>query len=99
MSADIARGAALGIFSSEDLEITASLTAGAILGAALDLHRGVLPASAIEAATARMLVALGVAPERALALAAEPLAPPAPPALPLGWLTLPAVLQEPLGVA
>jgi AcrR family transcriptional regulator len=99
MGADIAAGVAQGLFAADDLEIAVSLTAGAILGAALDLHRGVLPAGAIDAAVARLLVSLGVSVGRARVLAGEEIAWPEPPSLPLRWLTTPPALREALRVA
>ncbi len=99
MAGDIAAGAAAGVFRVDDVEIAVSLTAGAILGASLDLHRGTLPATAIDAVTARLLESLGVARDRAAALVAEPLAEVAPPTPPLRWADLPLPLREALHAA
>lgn len=99
MAGDIVAGAATGVFRVENVEIAISLTAGAILGASLDLHRGTLPVTAIDAVTARLLESLGVARDRAAALVAEPLADVAPPTPPLRWADLPVPLREALHAA
>ena len=92
---DIKDGARLGLFRISDPDLTVSLLAGAISGLALDLHRGVLEASAIDDATARLLCLLGVEPDAARRLGHEPVAFPPPPALPLRWLALPMAAQAP----
>lgn len=99
MGGDIEAGAARGVFRVADAQVAISLTAGAILGAALDLHRGALPATAIDAVTARLLESLGVSAGRAAGLIAEPLAEVAPPAPPLRWTDVPAPLREVLHAA
>lgn len=99
MAGDIAAGAAAGVFRVDDVEIAISLTAGAILGASLDLHRGALPATAIDAVTSRLLESLGVAGDRAAALVAEPLTDVVPPTPPLRWADLPLPLREALRAA
>lgn len=86
--ADINAGAANGAFRIENAKLSASLVAGAVLGAALDLHRGRLPKAAIDDAAAEMLQFLGVSPaaaRRAVAISAPFTDPPA---LPLTWKTL-----------
>ena len=99
MAGDIVAGAATGVFRVADVEIAVSLTAGAILGASLDLHRGALPVAAIEAVTARLLESLGIDPDRAAALVAEPLAEVPPPRPPLRWTDIPSPLREALHAA
>ncbi|HRD29268.1 MAG TPA: hypothetical protein PLO65_13295, partial [Caulobacter sp.] len=47
MGADIVEGVRCGRFAAPDVAIAISLTAGAILGAGIDLHRGRLGAAAI----------------------------------------------------
>lgn len=86
---DIARGAQLGLFKIGEIELTTSLIAGAISGLALDLHRGLLPFSAIDAATTRLLSVLGLDANEAQRLGHEPVDFPPPPALPMRWLALP----------
>jgi len=90
---DLAEGVQLGRFAPADLDLTASMVSGAISGLALDLHRGVLPISAIEPATARLLQGLGLDPTAAEALAQEAIEVPAPLSLPMRWLALPPVLR------
>jgi hypothetical protein len=59
-----------------------------LLGVALDLHRGKLPKSVIEATTTELLVMLGIARSAAQrAASVRPRAGP-PPVLPLQWLSL-----------
>lgn len=99
MGGDILAGVAQGAFSVADASVAISLTTGAILGAALDLHRGTLPPSAIDAVTARLLESLGVPRDRAAALVAEPLADVPPPAPPLRWADIPSPLREALHAA
>lgn len=86
---DIAEGVHLGLFKADDLEITASLVAGAISGLALDLHRGALPLESIDDATERLLILLGVDGDLARRLAHEPVDFPAPRPMPMRWLDLP----------
>lgn len=99
MGADILAGVAQGVFRVADVEIAISLTTGAILGAALDLHRHALPSAAIDAVTTRLLESLGVAPDHAAALVAEPLAEVPPPTPPLRWADIPTPLREALHAA
>jgi AcrR family transcriptional regulator len=68
MAADLERGKASGAFSSDTSELTLALVTGSLLGVALGLHRGELTATHIEPATERLLVQLGVEPQRAAAL-------------------------------
>jgi AcrR family transcriptional regulator len=88
---DLAKGMQLGRFSVSDLDLTASMVSGAISGLALDLHRGILPLSAIEPATTRLLELLGLEPAVAAALGQEVIAFPPTPALPMRWLALPPI--------
>jgi AcrR family transcriptional regulator len=94
LRADIAQGARQGLFRVDDLDLTVSLTTGAALGTAIDLHRGLLPPGAIEAATARLLEGLGVDPELAARAAGEPLAFREPPPPPLRWAVVRALMEE-----
>ena len=89
LALDLAEGQQLGRFALSDLDLTASMVSGAISGLALDLHRGVLPITAIEPATTRLLEWLGLDPETAAALGQEAVAYEPAPALPLRWLALP----------
>lgn len=88
MRADVAAGAAAGVFKVDDLDLTVSLVIGALLGVSLDLRRGFVPPAAIEAATARMLQQLGLDPAEArrLSLADASFLPA--PTLPLKWQTV-----------
>lgn len=88
---DLAEGMKLGRFSVSDLDLTASMVSGAISGLALDLHRGILPLSAIEHAATRLLELLGLDPAVAAALGHEAIAFPLTPALPMRWLALPPI--------
>jgi len=88
---DLAEGMQLGRFSLSDLDLTTSMVSGAISGLALDLHRGILPLTAIEAATTRLLELLGLDPAVAAALGHEPIPFPLTPALPMRWLALPPI--------
>ena len=88
---DLAEGMRLGRFSLSDLDLTTSMVSGAISGLALDLHRGILPLSAIDPATTRLLEFLGLDPTGAAALGHEPIPFPLTPALPMRWLALPPV--------
>jgi AcrR family transcriptional regulator len=88
---DLAEGAKLGCFSFADLDLTASLVSGAISGLALDIHRGHLPITAIEPATARLLQMLGLDPTYADLLSNEPVSFSSAPELPMRWLALPPI--------
>lgn len=89
LAIDLAEGQQLGRFAVSDLDLTASMVSGAISGLALDLHRGVLPITAIEPATTRLLEWLGLDPHSAATLGHEPVTFGPAPALPLRWLALP----------
>lgn len=86
---DIKQGTALGIFNATDVEIAVSLISGAIQGVALDIHRGVLPATKIEAITAQLLIGLGVEATEAAHLAFSPVTSLPRTELPMRWLALP----------
>lgn len=88
MQADVFDGIKRGVFQVSDRSIAVSMIAGGVLGLALDLHRRMLSAKAIEAATAELLVSLGVTPKRAQKLATADGEFISPPKLPLGWLAL-----------
>lgn len=88
MQADVFDGIKRGVFEVEDRNIAVSMIAGSVLGLALDFHRRTLPAKAIEAATAELLVSLGLTRKRAQKLATADIEFISPPKLPLGWLAL-----------
>lgn len=88
---DLAEGMQLGRFKLSDLDLTASMVSGAISGLALDLHRRLLPITAIEPATTRLLELLGLDPAVSAALGHEAIAFPPAPALPMRWLALPPI--------
>lgn len=88
LEADIRFGATSGVFKTANPALSASMVAGCMLGAGLDLHRGKLPKSIIEAATAEMLVMLGLPRTAAQQAAAIRLRFEAPAPLPLQWLAL-----------
>lgn len=92
---DIGEGVSRGIFIAPDVDLTASMIAGAITGLALDLHRQILPAEKIDLATANLLVSLGLEPLAAEQLAFAPIDFPPPPSLPMRWLELPRVRHFP----
>jgi AcrR family transcriptional regulator len=99
MGADIAAGVRRGVFVADDLDVAISLVAGGILGVAVDLHRGALPASAIEPVTARLLETLGLSAAEARRLAFADIPFIAPPPLPLRWQDVPAAFREALRAA
>lgn len=80
---DVLRGVERGSFVLDEVELAIGMASGALLGVALDLHRGVLPVTAIEPATQRLLRMLGVSARRATSIAARPLELLDPPPLPL----------------
>ena len=88
---DLAEGLQLGRLDFSDLELTASMVSGSISGLALDLHRGTLPFTAIEPATARLLELVGLDPAAAAALGHESVAFAPIPKLPMRWLALPPI--------
>lgn len=88
---DIAEGAARGLFKVADIDMATSMVAGAISGLALDLHRGTLPVTAIDAATCALLAQLGLDRHAAEQLGHAPVDFPPPPELPMRWLALPPV--------
>jgi AcrR family transcriptional regulator len=94
MSADVSEGGRWGLFQIADPDVTISLVAGAIIGAALDLHRGVLQRADIERVTERLLRFLGVGAEDARRLAHAEMVFTPPPPLPLRWRDLEAIRRE-----
>ena len=86
--ANLEAGMDAGCFKARDLDITASLVAGAISGVALELHRGTFSPGKIDDAVAQLLIWIGVDPARASGLAREAVAFPPPPETPLRWLSL-----------
>lgn len=79
---DVEAGIRQGRFRVDDIELTVSMVSGSLLGVALDMHRRQLSPAAIEEATARILIMLGVPPGEALHMAsrrASFLNPPPPP--------------------
>lgn len=94
MSADLATAGRWGMFQIVDADITTSLMAGAIMGVALDLHRGVLARADIEPATERLLRFLGLGEEEARRLAHAEVAFTPPPPLPLRWQDMETIRRE-----
>jgi hypothetical protein len=97
LHSDIEQGATLGIFDATDVEIAVSLVSGAIQGVALDIHRGSLPATKIEAITAQLLIGLGVEATEAARLAFAPISSLPPTELPMRWLALPPEFSSLIG--
>ncbi len=95
LAADIEDGIARKTFRTGNAALAASMVAGAISGVAVDLYRGTVPRTAIDGSVAALLAFLGVPPARAGKLAAEKIAIPALPALPLGWLSIRASAKTP----
>lgn len=89
LHSDIEQGITLGIFDATDIEIAVSLVLGAIQGFALDIHRGSLSTSKIDAATAQLLISLGVEAAEASHLAFAPITAPPETEFPMRWLALP----------
>jgi AcrR family transcriptional regulator len=92
---DIGDGVSRGIFVAADIDMAASMVAGAISGLALDLHRRVLSVGKIDVATAKLLIFLGLDRSTAELLSCAPIDFPPPPDLPLRWLALPPCPQWP----
>jgi AcrR family transcriptional regulator len=85
---DLASGTKLGIFAMADLDLATSMVTGAIVGLALDLYRGALTPDAIDAATRRLLIQIGLDADEAQRLGHEPVTFPPPPDFPMRWLAL-----------
>jgi AcrR family transcriptional regulator len=85
---DIEAGKAAGQFAFADPDIAVSLVTGAVLGLALDLHRGRIAADRVAPATADLLVFLGLDRSEAERLAGEFTDIPEPPELPLRWMAI-----------
>lgn len=94
LHADVGAAGQWGVFRIENIDVTVSLVAGAIAGAGLDLHRGVLSPDAIEPVTARLLEFLGVGEEDARRLAHAEMTFYTPPPLPLRWRDLAALQRQ-----
>lgn len=90
---DIADGAERGVFPVLDVDLSASLAAGAITGLARDIPVGLLPDTKIDAAVEHLLRLLGIRQTLAESLATEPVNFPEAPATPLRWLALTAPEQ------
>ncbi|WP_269514102.1 TetR/AcrR family transcriptional regulator [Brevundimonas subvibrioides] len=90
---DIADGIERGLFKQGELDVIVSMVAGAIEGLGRDLHRGTVPASRIDTATATLLNHLGLTAVAATALGHEAIAFPPLPDLPMRWLALPPTLR------
>jgi hypothetical protein len=85
---DLEAGKAAGQFAIADPDVAVSLVTGAVLGLALDLHRGRIGADRVAPATANLLVLLGLDRSEAERLAGEFTDIPEPPELPLRWMTI-----------
>ncbi|MFN3858493.1 MAG: TetR/AcrR family transcriptional regulator [Caulobacter sp.] len=94
MRQDLVQGVETGRFERQDVDLALGMTNGAILGVALDIHRGHLTGAAIEPAVERLLRQLGVAAREARDLATAEAAFLQPQPLPLGWITLQARMEE-----
>ncbi|MFV8753155.1 TetR/AcrR family transcriptional regulator [Nannocystaceae bacterium ST9] len=91
---DVVRGVERGSFELDEVELAVGMITGSLLGVALDIHRGVLPAAAIEQATARLLRTLGVPNDRARSIAERAHEFAEPPALPLRGLVSPPIARK-----
>src|SRR5215217_910422 len=98
LHADVSAAGQWGVFKIDNIDITVSLVVGAIAGAGVDLHRGVLDRSAIEPVTARLLGFLGLGEEEAMRMAHVEMSFTPPPPLPLSWLDLAAIQRQEWGV-
>jgi AcrR family transcriptional regulator len=87
MGADVVAGLRSGRFRLDDPDVVLSMASGSILGVALDLHRGLLPAAAIELTTEKLLRDLGLTARAASRVAHLPLE--APSAIPLPLTAVP----------
>jgi AcrR family transcriptional regulator len=94
MRQDLVQVVETGRFERQDVDLALGMTNGAILGVALDIHRGHLTDAAIEPAVERLLRQLGVAAREARELATAEAAFLQPQPLPLGWITLQARMEE-----
>lgn len=72
MHRDVTRGASAGCFHVTDVDVALTLAAGGVLGAALDMHRGRLPSTAVESVTGSLLCGLGVDERTAQHIASVP---------------------------
>jgi hypothetical protein len=94
---DIEEGVANGLFTVADVDVAASIVAGAITGLALDLHRGTLTFDKIDPAIAQLLIYLGLDAAEAERLAHAAFDFPPPPQLPMRWLALPQLPKSQTG--
>lgn len=85
LAVDVQAGVTSRVFTVKDNAVTVSLLVGALVGLALDVHRGRLAAGSIDEATERLMQLLGVRAQKARRLAHAPFAPMPPPVLPLTW--------------
>lgn len=85
---DLEAGRSAGRFVFADTDTVVSLVTGAVIGLALDLHRGRLARGAIAPAIEKLLVLLGLTPDGAYELAGRPAEFPDPPELPLRWMAI-----------
>ena len=83
MHKDVTEGIEGGRFRVPDIDVALTLSAGGVLGAALDLHRGRLAPAAIELVTERLLCGLGVQARTAEKAAHAPVKMLRPKRLPL----------------
>ena len=73
LHADLQRGIDSGVFAVPDFQVVCTVYAGVILGAALDLYRGRLPADAIPEVVEYLLRVLGVSEPKARRLVGAPM--------------------------
>lgn len=73
LHADLQRGIDSGVFAVPDFQVVCTVYAGGILGAALDLYRGRLPADAIPEVVEYLLRVLGVSKPKARRLVSAPM--------------------------
>lgn len=72
LHADLQRGMDCGVFAVADFQVVCTVYAGAILGACLDIHRGRLPADAIDEVVVYLLRVMGVSKAKARRLVSAP---------------------------
>lgn len=88
MALDAATGQRDGRFHIEDPDIALSMASGSLLGVAIDLHRGRLPLSAIDATAERLLRHIGLGADDAARIARLPLEVPQPRPLPIASVAM-----------
>ena len=89
LKGELERAVATGRFGVANVDVVASIAVGSVRGLALDIHRGYLSSDKIDAATAQLLLNLGIPPALAEFAAHEPIIFPPTPAFPMRWLALP----------